>query len=73
MENPREIIDDKYQAFIDNDSIHMNYTKLEYVYKSYIGLLDKVDAVSMLMNADERAAISDRVTFNGAAFSVDRA
>lgn len=49
MENPREIIDDKYQAFIDNDSIHMNYTKLEYVYKSYIGLLDKVDAVSMLM------------------------
>lgn len=23
MENPREIIDDKYQAFIDNDSIHM--------------------------------------------------
>ena len=49
MENPREIIDDKYQAFIDNDSIHMNYTKLEYVYKSYIGLLDKVDAVSMLL------------------------
>ena len=49
MENPREIIDDKYQAFIDNDSINMNYTKLEYVYKSYIGLLDKVDAVSMLM------------------------
>lgn len=49
MENPREIIDDKYQAFIDNDSIHMNYTKLEYVYKSYIGLLDKIDAVSMLM------------------------
>lgn len=43
MENPREIIDDKYQAFIDNDSIHMNYTKLEYVYKSYIGLLDKPD------------------------------
>ena len=34
MENPREIIDDKYQAFIDNDSIHMNYTKLEYVYKT---------------------------------------
>lgn len=49
MENPREIIDDKYQAFIDNGSIHMNYTKFEYVYKSYIGLLDKVDAVSMLM------------------------
>ena len=67
MENQREIIDDKYQAFIDNDSINMNYTKLEYVYKSYIGLLDKVDAVSMLM------AISDRVTFNGATFSVDRA
>jgi hypothetical protein len=44
MENPREIIDDKYQAFIDNDSINMNYTKLEYVYKSYIGLLDKIDA-----------------------------
>lgn len=41
MENPREIIDDKYQAFIDNDSIHMNYTKFEYVYKSYSNMFIK--------------------------------
>lgn len=54
MENPREIIDSKYQAFIDNDSVNMNYAKLEYVYKSYVGLLDKVDAILELMDERQR-------------------
>ena len=45
----RKEADIKYQAFLDNDKVDVNFAKLEYVYKSYISLLDRIESISKLM------------------------
>lgn len=35
----RKEADIKYQAFLDNDKVDVNFAKLEYVYKSYFRII----------------------------------
>ena len=41
----RKEADIKYQAFLDNDKVDVNFAKLEYGYKSSNFLLDRVEFI----------------------------